>query len=316
MSPAETTQNNGVSEQYNCTIIRKARYLLNHFHLPKKYWAEAINNSVFLSNIITTSSRHKQCPYSLWYKSPPCVEKLRIFGFKVIIEIPQSQKEWKLEPVGAEMVLLCYESENTSSRVLRLAYHKVIISRHDESTAVDEVHSSSDLVGGNFAPEHSNVSHIEVIGTCHPTLISSEVTSKNILPYSHRQDVFATSLNETPRTFKQAIRSPDNKVLLEAIRKEISSMHKLHVRGVVNLHADFKLVGTTWVFLYLGGAQDLNLCYARGKEGIVGYSYADWGNFQDTHRLITGFLGTLDGSPILWKTQKQASVPISTADAE
>ncbi|MBW0560427.1 hypothetical protein O181_100142, partial [Austropuccinia psidii MF-1] len=62
---------------------------------------------------------------------------------------------------------------------------------------------------------------------------------------------------------------------------------------------------------------DLGLTYPRGiNVGILAYSNADWGNCRVSRRSVTGFLATVGGSLVLWKTRKQPSVLLSTAEAE
>ncbi|MBW0534400.1 hypothetical protein O181_074115 [Austropuccinia psidii MF-1] len=75
--------------------------------------------------------------------------------------------------------------------------------------------------------------------------------------------------------------------------------------------------GFLHVLRYLKGTQDLGLVYTKNDHfGIVGYSDADWGNCRSTRRSVTGFLAQFCGNLVLWKTRKQPSVSISTAEAE
>ncbi|MBW0545858.1 hypothetical protein O181_085573 [Austropuccinia psidii MF-1] len=128
--PAKTPQHNGFSERANCTIIEKARCLLNGSNLPKTYWAEAIKTATFLSNLIPTTSRNNISPYASWKGLPPRIKRLRVFGCRAVISIPRSQRSWKLRPVGAEGVLLEYENENSASQILHLSNLKIVIAKH------------------------------------------------------------------------------------------------------------------------------------------------------------------------------------------
>ncbi|MBW0541180.1 hypothetical protein O181_080895, partial [Austropuccinia psidii MF-1] len=75
--------------------------------------------------------------------------------------------------------------------------------------------------------------------------------------------------------------------------------------------------GFLHVLKYLRGTQEMGLVYSRGSnKGIRAYSDADWGNCQETQRLVTGFLVTFEGSLVIWKTRKQPTVSISTAKSE
>ncbi|MBW0465717.1 hypothetical protein O181_005432 [Austropuccinia psidii MF-1] len=129
-SPSETAQHNGFAERNNCTILEKARCLLNASSLPNHYWAEAINTSTFLCNIIPTPSRHNLSPHVLWRGSPPQIKHLKTFGCHAIITIPKHHREWKLSPAAAEGIFLGYENDNTAYCILRARDRKVIMTKH------------------------------------------------------------------------------------------------------------------------------------------------------------------------------------------
>ncbi|MBW0474444.1 hypothetical protein O181_014159 [Austropuccinia psidii MF-1] len=68
---------------------------------------------------------------------------------------------------------------------------------------------------------------------------------------------------------------------------------------------------------YLCGTQELGLYYNRQcNPGLIAFTDADWGNFQVTRRSTSGYLAKIHGCLIFWKTRKQPSVSISTAEAE
>ncbi|MBW0509460.1 hypothetical protein O181_049175, partial [Austropuccinia psidii MF-1] len=129
-SPAETPQHNGFAKRSNRTILEKARCLLSSSKLPNQYWAEAINTSTFLCNIVPTPSRHNLSPYVLWKGLPPPIKRLRTFGCQAIIAVPKQHREWKLAPAAEEGILLGYENDNTSYRVLCIRDRKVVVAKH------------------------------------------------------------------------------------------------------------------------------------------------------------------------------------------
>ncbi|MBW0471095.1 hypothetical protein O181_010810 [Austropuccinia psidii MF-1] len=71
------------------------------------------------------------------------------------------------------------------------------------------------------------------------------------------------------------------------------------------------------VLRYLKGTPDMRLVYSGGfSVGVQAYSDANWGNCPETRMSITGYLATFGKNLVIWKTRKQPSVSISTAEAE
>ena len=70
---------------------------------------------------------------------------------------------------------------------------------------------------------------------------------------------------------------------------------------------------------YLKGTRDLKLSFeADGKEGttLIGYCDANWGNDTFTRKSTTGYLFQLCGGLITWSCKRQATVALSSTEAE
>jgi hypothetical protein len=69
---------------------------------------------------------------------------------------------------------------------------------------------------------------------------------------------------------------------------------------------------------YLRGTSELCLTFdaTSGKRLILGYADADWGGCLDTRRSTTGYLFRTFGGPVAWKSRRQATTALSTAEAE
>ncbi len=71
------------------------------------------------------------------------------------------------------------------------------------------------------------------------------------------------------------------------------------------------------VLRYLKGTINLTLQYKKTENTeVTGYSDADWANDMDTRRSTTGNVFIMCGGPISWLSQRQATVALSTAEAE
>jgi hypothetical protein len=73
-----------------------------------------------------------------------------------------------------------------------------------------------------------------------------------------------------------------------------------------------------WIFKYLKGTTDYGITFVRQKSdlSVVGYVDTDYAGDLDDRRLTTGYVFTLAGGPICWKSMIQSTVAMSTTEAE
>jgi hypothetical protein len=69
------------------------------------------------------------------------------------------------------------------------------------------------------------------------------------------------------------------------------------------------------VLRYLKGTNNLGILY-KGDLGMHGYSNADWAGDADDRKSTSGYLFLIAGGPVSWKSRKQSTVALSTAEAE
>jgi len=74
------------------------------------------------------------------------------------------------------------------------------------------------------------------------------------------------------------------------------------------------LVAAKRVVRYLKGTPELGLCW-QGPQVLEVYADASWASERD-RRSISGFVVLLNGSPIVWKAERQSIVAMSTQEAE
>ncbi|MBW0480138.1 hypothetical protein O181_019853 [Austropuccinia psidii MF-1] len=71
------------------------------------------------------------------------------------------------------------------------------------------------------------------------------------------------------------------------------------------------------VLKYLKGTSEIGLVYRKNTSKLpVAYSDADWGNCRVTRRSTTGYLILFNNNLVIWKTRKQPTVSLSSAEAE
>ena len=72
------------------------------------------------------------------------------------------------------------------------------------------------------------------------------------------------------------------------------------------------------IFRYLRGTQMFGLLYKRlpKEQECVGYSDSDWAGDLNDRKSTSGYVFTVGGGAISWKSKKQSCVALSTAEAE
>ena len=70
------------------------------------------------------------------------------------------------------------------------------------------------------------------------------------------------------------------------------------------------------VFSYLSGTCNFGLVFGGGDLQLQGYCDANWGEDLEDRRSVTGYVFVLNNAPISWCSQKQATVALSTQEAE
>ncbi|MBW0582987.1 hypothetical protein O181_122702, partial [Austropuccinia psidii MF-1] len=106
---------------------------------------------------------------------------------------------------------------------------------------------------------------LKVIGPRHPTLITSNVDSIHILPYSRRVKTFITT-SSVPKTYWLALQCEEQNKWTDAIKRELLSMNKLKVWDVVDVRSDYKLIDVKSAFLNAPLTETVYLSIPQGLD--------------------------------------------------
>ncbi|GBM00220.1 Retrovirus-related Pol polyprotein from transposon TNT 1-94 [Araneus ventricosus] len=127
---AYTTQMNGIAERENRTLVSMARCLLLQSRLPMKFWAKAINCTVYIRNRCPTRGLQdeNQPPFQKLFGKKPTVKHFQTFDQKAFALNKQPQKG-KFDALSNEYIFIFYSDENRVYRLFDSQAQKVITSR-------------------------------------------------------------------------------------------------------------------------------------------------------------------------------------------
>nr|GEY87821.1 putative ribonuclease H-like domain-containing protein [Tanacetum cinerariifolium] len=84
-SNARTSQQNGVAERRNKTLIEAARTMLVDAKFPVTFWAEAVNTACYVQNRVLVNKSQNKTPYELFNGRSPAIGFLKPFRCHVMI---------------------------------------------------------------------------------------------------------------------------------------------------------------------------------------------------------------------------------------
>jgi len=87
----KTSEQNGIAERMNRTLVESVRSMLSHAKLPHKFWAEALSKAVYLRNLSPTKAVEGMTPFEAWTGEKPNIQHLRIFGCAAYAHVPKDE---------------------------------------------------------------------------------------------------------------------------------------------------------------------------------------------------------------------------------
>jgi hypothetical protein len=117
--PPYTTQQNGLAERKNITLIEMARTMLDEYKTFDWFWAEAVNTACHAINHLYLQKLLKKTPYELLTGNKPNDSYFRVFKSKCYI-LQKRSKSSKFAPKTYEDVLLDYDTNSRAYRVFNV----------------------------------------------------------------------------------------------------------------------------------------------------------------------------------------------------
>ncbi|WVZ61408.1 hypothetical protein U9M48_011287 [Paspalum notatum var. saurae] len=210
-----------------------------------------------------------------------------------------------------------------------------------DATFFENIFSMKDTP--STSSQESSVPHEPIIHVIHaePSNIENpidediEVTRKSKrerISKSFGDDFIVYLVDDTPRTIKEAYSSQDADYWKEAIRSEMDSIMANGTWDIVERPYGCNPVGCKWVFkkklrpdgtikkykarLVAKGTTSYGIHYSGYPRVLEGYSDSNWISDADELKATSGYIFTLGGGAVSWKSCKQTILTRSVMEAE
>ncbi|GKB75211.1 copia LTR rider [Tanacetum coccineum] len=240
LTAAGTSQQNGLAERMNGTLLNKLRCLLIQSGLPDSFWVEATVMTSYLINRSPSTALDKKTPMDLWSGHSANYEMLRIFGCVAYSHVNQG----KLKP-----------------RAIKLYFTGDTLKGAGAADSGKEVEFEVELQGSRVEPtvdphtrENPGNEDEEQDEGPQQQNLDNYVLVDDMAAYA-----FAIAEEEDthePITFQEAINSSEKDEWVRAMEEEMSSLKKNHTWELVDQPPGQKLVSCKWLY--------------KIKEGIEG----------------------------------------------
>ena len=132
-----STQQNGVSERMNRSLVEAAHSMTTHAGLSNIFWAKAISAAAYVRNCLPTAAlKESETPYERWYGKKPDVSHLRVFGCMAYVHVPDCERK-KLDTKLQKMRFVGYSLTSKEYRLFDETNRKLYVRRDVEFNESD-----------------------------------------------------------------------------------------------------------------------------------------------------------------------------------
>ncbi|KAJ9684091.1 hypothetical protein PVL29_016537 [Vitis rotundifolia] len=243
-TPPYSPESNGVAERKNRTLKDMMNAMLVSSGAPLNLWGEAILSACHIQNRIPYKKTSKTL-YELWKGYAPNIAYLKVWGCLAKVLLPESKKR-KLGPKTFDAMFIGYAKNSVAYRFLVTKSENNLV---DVNTIVET--KNADFFENIFPMKLNGEQEVQKTRrdkSIEPSEFETR-RSKRDRKETNLGDGFYTFLiDEDPRSYKEAITSPDAPFWKEAINSEIESIMYNHTWELVDLPPGAKTIGCKWIF--------------------------------------------------------------------
>ncbi|GJX07078.1 retrovirus-related pol polyprotein from transposon TNT 1-94, partial [Tanacetum coccineum] len=261
-------QQNGIAERKNRTLKEMVTAMLISSGMSQDMWGEAILTATYLLNKIPRKEK-EETPYELWMGRKPSYQYLQVWGCLAKVAVP-TPKAQKIGPKSVNCIFIGY-AKNSS--------YKWIFKKKIKADGTIDKYKARLVIKGyrqreglDYFDTYSPVTRITSI-----RMILAIAALRNL--EVHQMDVKTAFLNGD-------------------LEEEI---YMNQLEGFIAPGQEGKVPTD----LAYSSYRDYRLHYDRHPDVIEGYSDANWISDIKNSRSTSGYVFTLGGTAISWKSSKQ-----------
>ncbi|KAL0546653.1 hypothetical protein IC582_016565 [Cucumis melo] len=257
--------------------MEMTRCILHEKSLPKKFWAEAANTTVFFQNRLPTKAVKEKTPFKAWYGYKPSLKFLKVFGCLCFTHVPQSKRD-KLDMRASSGVFIGYSSISKAYKIFQPQTGKIVVSRdvhfvEDEEWNFDDAEKKGQTLekmkfkffDSSIEEEDDMQNEIVDDASMRGTRLLSDIYERCNVAVCEPANYAETKKNQR---------------WVAAMEEELSMIEKNKTWILVDRPQDRKVIGVKWVFrTKLNADGSINKHKARlvvkGYAQIFGVDYSD-----------------------------------------
>ncbi|TPX52540.1 DNA-directed DNA polymerase, partial [Powellomyces hirtus] len=149
-----SSQQNGIAERYNRTIMDQTRAIIHESLIPQNMWNEIAYTVTYLRNRTPSSAINNDTPYHRWYGRAADTTYLRALWSEAYLHIPKQKRRSKLAPRAlGPLCLIGYSDTKTGTYRLINEETKEIFESRDVTLNENNTRSSF-IIDDDDEPEY------------------------------------------------------------------------------------------------------------------------------------------------------------------
>ncbi|KAH9752745.1 Integrase catalytic domain-containing protein [Citrus sinensis] len=296
---------NGVAERMNRTLLEKVRCMLSNAGLDKKFWAEAVSYTSHLVNQLPSAAIGGKTPMEMWSgKHAQDYDSLRIFGCPAYYHV----KNGKLDPRARKAIFVGFKVSSTSKKGSTMEVTPRVEEEVVSSDVPQNEETIDDVNNDDFIATKRPIREIKKPGWLTKDMVVAYALP--VIDYDIPNTFASKNRNEIERLKKQLASEFEMKDLGDAQRilgMEIRRDKKNGSERDYMARVPYTSVVGSLIYAMVCTRSDIS----QAVSMVSRYMHN-----PDKRRSTTGYVFTLGGSLVSWRSILQSTIAMSSTEAE